>query len=305
MDRRGHMTIPSAVAHGIRSGGVLPLVVCFLACAAEPRRPPPPGDSMESTALSSDGVAIAYEVQGGGSPTVVLVHGWSCDRSYWDGQLGPLSLDHRVVALDLGGHGGSGTDRESWTIESFGRDVASVADALGLEEMVLVGHSMGGDVVLEAARHLSGRVVGLVWVDTYRQLGSPRTEQEVTELVAPFRADFAAVTADMVPGMFGPAADPALVTRIAADMSAAPPDIAVESLESSFTYGRQVTTPVRELNLPIVAINPSEPPTDVQSLEEYGVEVVLVPDVGHFMMLEDPDRFNAVLEDVIRGLQGR
>ena len=254
---------------------------------------------MPSIAVSSDGVSIAYEDHGSGSPAVVLVHGWSCDRTYWQDQIAALSSSNRVVAVDLGGHGESGVNRDDWTIESFGRDVAAVANALGLDEMVLVGHSMGGDVVVEAARNLPGRVNGLVWIDTYKQLGSPRTAEEVAEIVAPFRADFVTTTTNLVSGMFSPTADSALVARVAADMASAPPEIAAEALESSFTYGRQVTTPVQELNVPIVAINPADPPSDVESLERYGVDLVLVPDVGHFIMLEDPERFTAVLRDVM------
>lgn len=280
---------------------VVPLLLCFLACESAPDQPP--DQSIESTAMSRDGVAIAYEAHGSGSPTIVLVHGWSCDRTYWEEQMEALSVNNRVVALDLGGHGASGVNREHWTIESFGQDVASVADTLGLQEIILVGHSMGGDVILEAARHLPGRVRGLVWVDTYKQLGSPRTAQEVADLVAPFRADFASTTANMVPGMFASTADSALVRRIAADMSAAPASIAVEALEASFTYGRQVTAPLQALDVPIVAINPSDPPTDVQSLERYGVDVVLVPEVGHFIMLEDPEGFNSALRGVISRFQ--
>jgi len=277
------------------------LLLCFLGCEAAPD--PSREQALQSTAMSPDGVMIAYEAHGSGWPTIVLVHGWSCDRTYWEGQIEALSISNRVVAVDLGGHGESGVNRDRWTIESFGQDVATVANALDLQEIVLVGHSMGGDVILEAARHLPGRVKGLVWIDTYKQLGSPRTAEEVAELLAPFRTDFASTTANMVPGMFAPTADSALVRRITADMSAAPANIAVEALESSFTYGRQVTTPVQELALPIVAINPADPPTDTESLGRYGVDVVLVSDVGHFMMLEDPERFNAVLRDVLTEFQ--
>jgi pimeloyl-ACP methyl ester carboxylesterase len=285
-----------------RSGSVvLPLLLCLSGC--DPSLDQPQDQLVQHMALSPDGVAIAYEDHGAGSPTLVLVHGWSCDRTYWEGQIADLSSSNRVVAVDLAGHGESGVNRDDWTIESFGRDVAAVANALELEDMVLVGHSMGGDVILEAARSLPGRVNGLVWIDTYKQLGSPRTAEEVAEIVAPFRADFVASMRNLVPTMFSPTADSALVAQVTTDMAAAPPDIAAEALESSFTYGRQVTTPVQQLSLPIVAINPAEPPSDVESLERYGVEVVPVPEVGHFIMLEDPERFNAVLRDVITRFQ--
>jgi pimeloyl-ACP methyl ester carboxylesterase len=60
---------------------------------------------MTATALSPDGFSIAYETLGEGSPALVFVHGWSCDRSYWAAQLEPFSRDFRVVAVDLAGQG--------------------------------------------------------------------------------------------------------------------------------------------------------------------------------------------------------
>ena len=83
-------------------------------------------------ATSADSIQIAYEVHGNGSLLLVFVHGWSCDRSYWKGQLEPLSRSSKVVAIDLAGHGESGLNRRSWTIEAFGADVAAVVKKLNL-----------------------------------------------------------------------------------------------------------------------------------------------------------------------------
>jgi hypothetical protein len=108
-------------------------------------------------AISSDGVRIAYEVHGEGSPALVFVHGWSCDRSYWAGQFEPFSRQFKVVAVDLAGHGDSGLERRAWTIQSFGDDVASVVKKLRLGRVILIGHSMGWDVIPEAARATASR----------------------------------------------------------------------------------------------------------------------------------------------------
>lgn len=76
---------------------------------------------------------------------------------------------------------------------------------LGLERIILIGHSMGGDVIAEAARRLPGRVVCLVWVDTYKQLGKGRTPEEVEAFAAKFRVNFAESTRVLVRGLFLPA----------------------------------------------------------------------------------------------------
>ena len=128
---------------------------------------------------SADGVPIAYEVHGQGSPALVLVHGWSCDRSYWKEQIEDL-----VAAIPAG----AARSRRSRRIR---RSVARTtpwprsatmsprwSDSCELGSVVLVGHSMGGDVIVEAARELPGRVIGLVWVDDYKSLGSHRRSDE-------------------------------------------------------------------------------------------------------------------------------
>lgn len=282
---------------------LLSAVMVFPGCVREERdeMDASDGDRVQGTATSHDGVSISYETLGTGTPALVFVHGWSCDRSYWEGQLEPFSVDFRVVAIDLAGHGESGVDREEWTIASYGADVAAVVEELGLERVVLIGHSMGGDVVVDAARLLPGRVAGMIWVDTYGRLGTVRTSDQVQAFLAPLRADFADSTYAFVLRMFPPTTDPALAERVARDMAAAPADIALASLESSITNDRVVPGALEELDLPVVSLNPERSSPDVESLMRHGVEVVLVPGVGHFMMLEDPAGFNAILMEVIEG----
>ncbi len=103
----------------------------------------PSSAQLEARVASADGVSIHYVAEGSG-PAVVLSHCLGCDLHYWDVAAADLARDHRVVRLDLAGHGGSGTDRKSWTVESFAGDIRAVASAAGVERFTLVGHSMSG-----------------------------------------------------------------------------------------------------------------------------------------------------------------
>lgn len=226
----------------------------------------------------------------------MFVHGWSCDRSYWRSLDFPAS---RVVTVDLAGHGESGAGRSSWTMSAFGEDVAAVVSELGLSRVVLVGHSMGGDVVVEAALRMRERVAGIVWVDAYRKLGAGSSVEAIAERVAPFRQDFRASTLAFVRAMFPPGADRVLAERVAEDMASAPPSVAVPALIEAWSGGRVMPGLLARLGLPVVAINPAEPASDEASLAVHGVELVTMPGVGHFPMLEDPTRFNEVLREVI------
>ena len=99
--------------------------------------------------------------------------------------------------------------------------------------------------------------------------------------------------------MFVTTSDPALVERVALDMSAAPPSIALPSLDSAFSYSREMPRTLERLHLPVIAINSDNAPTDVASLEHYGVQVIIMPGVGHFLMMEDPKRFNGLLSTAV------
>jgi pimeloyl-ACP methyl ester carboxylesterase len=256
------------------------------------------GQPVRGVARGSDGIPLSFEVHGSGTPALVFVHGWSCDRRYWSGQLDAFADRHQVVAVDLAGHGESGGGRGRWTMAAFGDDVAAVVRHLGLGEVVLIGHSMGGDVVVETALRLGDQVLGVVWADTYSSLGDPPAREELEEFVAPFREDFVAAARAFVRRISGPApAD--LVEWVADDISAAPPEIAVDMMEHAVGNEPAVLTGLPELTAPVVAINAGHRPTDTEALRRHGVRAVLMPGVGHFLMLEDPGTFNRLLGAVV------
>lgn len=248
---------------------------------------------------SADGVTVAFDVWGSGEPTLVFIHGLSGSRTYFDHQVNHFRASHRVVAVDLPGHGASGRARQTWTIAAYGEDVASVADHLGLDDVVLVGHSLGGDVTVEAARRLGGRTRGLVWIDSYRSFGNPKREDQIDQQLAPYRVDFVAATEDLARRNFAPHADPAMVERVAAEMSAADPDVAVQLLGAKMANERALLAGLDQIGVPVVAINPDFKPNDEGSLDAHGVRFVVMSGVGHFAMLEDPDTFNDVLSEVV------
>ena len=250
---------------------------------------------------SRDGVELAYATHPArgtsAGPTVALVHGWLGNRTYWDAQLEPLTARHEVIALDLGGHGESGLGRSDWNLSAFGDDVVAVIQEADPERVVLVGHSMGGDAVLLAARELGDRVVCVVWVDAFRSLGQeqPAPPEAVEAFVAPFRDDFEA-TIDQFVRRLLPAADPEIMGRVAADMKTAHRDVALGSIGYALNREPAILAALPEVTAPIVALNPADGSTDLNSLRRYGVEPLLLDEgVGHFPMLEAPARFSSML----------
>ena len=191
-------------------------------------------ENAASGAKSADDVKIHYTNYGNAGRALVFVHGWSCDESYWDRQVEEFEDDYRVVTIDLAGHGESGTQREDWTIEAYGRDVAAVVNHLDLSEVILIGHSMGGPVCIEAARNLPQKTVALIGVDTYQDVTRKLTEQQADMFIAPFRQNFALQVKNFVKFMFPEDSDTVLSAWVADDMAEADPLIAVRSMKSLF-----------------------------------------------------------------------
>ena len=248
-------------------------------------------------------VAIHYTTAGSGGTPVLFVHGWTCDSSYWRYQAGEFAREHTVLTVDLAGHGESGSDRDDWSMAAFGEDVVAVADAENLDDIILVGHSMGGAVVIEAARRLGERVRLVVAVDTLQEpTRAAYSEKASQELWAPFARNFSAATEGFVRNSFFlPSAPPDVVDWVARDMASAEAGIALAAGHALTTW--DAAEGIRAIaNVPFVLINADYRPTDADGLASLhpDARLILVEGVGHFPMLVVPDTFNDVLRSVIR-----
>ena len=108
---------------------------------------------------------IHHVVTGQRHPPLVFVHGFGCAHADWDSQVAHFSPRHRTVAVDLRGHGESPGSAAECSIERYGADVADVMRALALPASILVGHSMGCRVVIEAALQAPSQTLAVILVD--------------------------------------------------------------------------------------------------------------------------------------------
>ncbi len=257
------------------------------------------------TVASPDGVRIHYETTGKGRPALVLVHCWTCDSTFWHDQVARLSKNRQVVTLDLAGHGRSGRTRKDYTMEAFGRDVKAVADALKLDRMVLVGHSMGGAVILEAAKRLGGRVVGLVPVDTLLDVEQSSDPKETDAVMAKMQADYKGQTTAFIRQyLFAPTTPPAVADRILAQTTTFPAEIAISALRNNWNY--KAAPAFDAVKVPIVAVNGDRFPTNFDANRRHApqFDALIMKGVGHYPMLEDPARFGDLLDAAVRKVEG-
>jgi pimeloyl-ACP methyl ester carboxylesterase len=255
----------------------------------------------QGTGRAEDGLSIAYDVRGQGKTAVVLVHCWACDRTFWREQVEPLSRKYKVVTLDLGGHGTSGADRPRWTVDGLGGDVQAVVLALKLDRVVLVGHSMGGPVALDAARRMPGRVVGVVAVDSLHDVEQRISPEAAGKLAALYEEDFPGTMSSMVHAMFPRTADPAVVELVATRAAAARPGPAVALLRDYPNL--DLASWMEAARVPVRAIQagpPLSPVTKIGTNRKHGnYDASFMDGVGHYLMLERPAEFNRRLEAAV------
>jgi pimeloyl-ACP methyl ester carboxylesterase len=296
--------------------GATVLALALSACGKKEESTPPPAaaapaansEPMEGApriAIAPDGVHVQYHVYGQGEPTVVFIHGWSCDSNYWRAQVPLFRQRYTVITVDLAGHGGTDGNRTDWSIRNFGQDVVTALSTVPSEQIILVGHSMGGPVALEAARKLGKRVVGIIGVETFNSVGAPAPNKaQIDALLRDFEADFIGQTRKFVTEhLFPPNASRDLANKVAYDMSLSQPRVAIPSLRAVLEY--DFTEPLKEVTAPILAIDSDlgEPVNEARIRKVLPkFHATIIPGVGHFPMMEDPARFNAALETEIQAL---
>lgn len=101
-----------------------------------------------------DGLKLYYERAGSGDPELLFVPGWCCDHTAFQPQFDHFAQTHTVTTLDLRGCGSSDRPEAGYTIPELADDVARFCGEVGIEKPVVIGHSLGGMIVVElAARH--------------------------------------------------------------------------------------------------------------------------------------------------------
>ncbi|MFN2512369.1 MAG: alpha/beta fold hydrolase [Pyrinomonadaceae bacterium] len=259
---------------------------------------------LASVVPAADGVPIQYEVKGKGEPALVFIHCWSCDRSLWENQVAAFAKHHRVVTLDLPGHGKSGKGRTNWSIESYGEDVKRVVTKLGLKRVVLIGSSMSGPVALEAARLMPDRVIAIVPVDTLQNVEQKMTAEQVEGMVKQLQSDYKGqMTQFANQYLFAPGTPVAVKERVLSQALSMPLELGLPILKAAYQYDPIST--LRTIKAPIRAINSDLFPTNLEGNRKYApqFDAVIMKGVGHYPMLEDPVRFNELLARILRDLQ--
>ncbi|WP_422362225.1 alpha/beta fold hydrolase [Reichenbachiella sp.] len=250
--------------------------------------------------LKTDQSEISYNISGEGEVTLLFVHGWNINKSYWDQQQAKFHENYQIVAIDLPGFGGSKNLKPTYAIDSYANDIKALINHLELDKVVLIGHSMGGRIILEAAQD-NESVIALVGVDNYKEVQQKLNDElkaEADGFVEWLRADFAnnsAVYVDQY--LIFEGTDSLVRKRIVKDYKMANPEASIPAIQTYLDYPYSEQERLTNLNVPLFLISSDMSPVDTVGLKSTGLDfrVFEMSQTGHFPMVEQPKQFNEFL----------
>jgi pimeloyl-ACP methyl ester carboxylesterase len=249
--------------------------------------------------LRRDGVNLYYEEEAGGEPPLLFVHGWCCDHTYFAPQYERYAgRGHRVVAVDLRGHGQSDKPDGSYAMGVFTDDVAWICAQIGLEKPVVIGHSMGGIIAFDLAARYPAVPSAAVMLDAAIVLPSasrdaiPGLMEKMSgpgyrDVLRQYASDSLFISTD----------DPDRKERILSSMASAPQHVMLSAMQGLHDYDpAAVDAPV----VPglYIAADEVQPRSDMSRFHQMFPAILYGKTVGsgHFCQLEVPDQVGAMID---------
>lgn len=274
------------------------VMVIFAGCASEQKRQ----DIAHGDGIADfDGGVLRYDDLGdpqkADAPPIVLIHGWASGREFWHKQTDALTESRRVIAIDLPGHGQSDEPATPHSMKLYADAIAAVLDDASVERAVLVGHSNGTPTVRQFYRRYPERTAGLVAVDG--ALLRVFSDEMAAPMLAAFKGDDHAETAErLFAPMSAMMSDPADAQMVADRLGTTPQRTLIGGMEASLDdavwINDRIAVPLLVINAPNPMIWTPAYVNDVRALSD-DVEYLELEGVSHFLMMDDPESFNATL----------
>lgn len=257
-----------------------------------------------------NGVTLAYSDTGSGLP-IVFLHAFPLNRTMWAQQEAALSSRHRVVTIDLRGHGESDAPLWHYHLDQAADDVRALLDHLSIERALFVGLSMGGYILLAFHRRYADRVQGMVLADTKAQADTPEGKAGRFQMAQiAYKQGPSAIADLMIPKLLSPATiqtRPELVQRVRTmiegnQISGIAGDLmAMEERPDSVPYLKQIACPTTVI---VGELDRATPPADAQLMAGLipGAALAVIPNAAHLANLEQPDAFTTIVAELAAGL---
>jgi non-heme chloroperoxidase len=258
--------------------------------------------------VTSDGVELHY-LEAGSGPALVFVPGWTVAAESWEGQLAHFAATHRVVALDPRSQGRSEKVTEGHHLSRRGQDIGELIEHLDAAPAVVVGFSLGVLELLTYADEFGTDALrAAVLVDMRIGVDAPLGEPHPSEpawrtWISNLQLNRAEWTRALVRGMHRSEQTDEYFEALAEAMLATPTNTAVTLLSNLMLIEERDLRPALErLGRPVLyTVTSPELAADVQTRRP-DARVEVFTDAGHFLFVDEPERFNRVLEEFLATL---
>jgi pimeloyl-ACP methyl ester carboxylesterase len=244
-----------------------------------------------------DGIEIAYWEAGSGPLTILLLHGWACDHTFLLPQLEYFSRSHRVIAVDLRGHGQSDAPDGQYALAEFAEDIHELITALRVSAAVVVGHSMGGQVALELVARHPDDLSAICLIDSVLFPSVSLSGQLrciLPELAGP---EYLSVLSDAAGSLFIETDDPARRAELLEKMARTPQHVAVAAFRGHL-LDYDFAVAVAACEVPVAYLGATRQLADLDRFRSLCPQLMTGQTLGsgHFSPLEVPRQINSMLD---------
>jgi sigma-B regulation protein RsbQ len=251
---------------------------------------------------------ISYYDNLGEGPVLLFIHGSFLNKDYWQKQLYHFSFHYRIIAPDLAGHGKSTSNTEDFTIDKYGKDILSIITQLELENVILIGHSIGADIMLAANDKNDNHIIGLIGVDYFNNVGSPLPENAIKQIMTDLRNNFVTTNVAYAKNtLLTEKTDKRITEKVVQDFKSISPRVGIPMNDDFFHFPKKELALLKELNKKLFLVNSDYQPTDEASLKKVlkdNYKLKIIPGTCHFPMFENPGDLNNAIEIFVRDILG-
>ncbi|HRG37946.1 MAG TPA: alpha/beta hydrolase [Bacteroidia bacterium] len=291
----------------IKKNAIIALFFVFIiSCISNPDSDKKDDQTTDPKEIKRDGAVIDYHITGKGDTTLLFVHGAFIDQTYWKQQVDYFSQHYIVVTLDLPGHGKSGKTRKNWALDGFANDVSDVINTLNLKNVVLIGHSMAGDINLIVSSHMSSPIIGFIGIDNFKEAGTPIPDvykPMVDSIRRAMFSDFENTNEKYAQrDLMSPQTPADVSVKVTNDFRNANKSMALQLINELTEIYEIEQQLMPKLGYKMYLINVKNTPTDEKALNKYagsGYELFQIKGTSHYPMIESPELFNETLQKVI------
>jgi pimeloyl-ACP methyl ester carboxylesterase len=262
---------------------------------------------------SVDKIKIHYTTEGNNNDdnvSLVFIHGWGGYLDIWKYQK-VLDKKFKLVFIDLAGHGKSDKTRKNLTMQLFAEDVKLVIENLNLKKIIIIGWSMGGAIMLETAKLLPQKVIGLIGIDCLErksEIANPSTwirrdDEFISQIKQYFSDNFQEKFTNFYKSFLTEKISSNDISELIKNIEKSDQQSILSCSENMLKWDYRDI--INDIKIPIRCIMAGNYYKSMERKEEaIDFPAIFMDDVKHMMFWEEPEKFNGILEDQIQRILG-